>query len=157
MAEQEITGYAVLCAPSIRAAERLLKALGHQPVKRLSHNTVRKANDGSGFDYSVSSTDHPNPAFIVPALPLLKAVARARRWSDDLISSHIGSVDELARREGIDRRSVRRLIPLGFLSPRVVEAIVEGRQPPDLSVVGLTRRIDLPLLWSAQEQALGLR
>src|SRR5579864_5738915 len=77
-------------------------------------------------------------------LPLLKAVARARRWSDDLISGHIGSVDELARREGIDRRSVRRLIPLGFLSPRIVEAIVEGRQPPDLRVIALTRRIDLP-------------
>jgi len=52
---------------------------------------------------------------------------------------------------------VRRLLPLGFLSARVVEAIVEGRQPPDLSVMALTRRIDLPLLWSAQEQALGLR
>jgi hypothetical protein len=35
-------------------------------------------------------------------------------------------------------------MPLGFLSPRVVEAIVEGRQPPDLSVIALTRRIDLP-------------
>ena len=90
-------------------------------------------------------------------LPLLKAVARARRWSDELISGHIGSVDELARREGIDRRSVRRLIPLGFLSPRVVEAIVEGRQPPDLTVMALTQRIDLPLVWNAQEQALGLR
>ena len=89
-------------------------------------------------------------------LPLLKAVARARRWSDDLISGHIGSVDELARQEGLDRRSVWRLIPLGFLSPRVVEETVEGRQPPDLSVMALTRRIDLPLLWSAQEQVLGL-
>jgi site-specific DNA recombinase len=48
-------------------------------------------------------------------------------------------------------------MPLGFLSPRVVEAIVEGRQPPDLSVIALTRRIDLPLLWSEQEQTLGLR
>jgi hypothetical protein len=52
---------------------------------------------------------------------------------------------------------VRRLIPLGFLSPRVVEVIVEGRQPPDLTVIALTRRTNLPLLWSAQEQALGLR
>jgi hypothetical protein len=74
-----------------------------------------------------------------------------------LRTDRVRSIDELARREGIDRRSVRRLLPLGFLSPRVVEAIVEGRQPPDLSVMALTRRIDLPLLWSAQEQALGLR
>jgi DNA invertase Pin-like site-specific DNA recombinase len=90
-------------------------------------------------------------------LPLLKAVARARRWSDDLLSGRIRSVDELARREGVDGRSVRRLIRLGALSPRIVEAIAEGRQPPDLTVITLTRRIDLPLLWSAQEQALNLR
>ena len=62
----------------------------------------------------------------------------------------------VARRERLDRRSVRRRLPLGFLSPRVVEAIVEGRQPRDLSVMALIRRIDLPLLWSAQEQTLGL-
>ncbi len=89
-------------------------------------------------------------------LPLLKAVARARRWSGELISGHVRSADEIARREGLDRRSVRRLIPLGFLSPKMVEAIDKGRQPPDLSVVALIRRIDVPLLLSAQEQALGV-
>jgi site-specific DNA recombinase len=90
-------------------------------------------------------------------LPLLKAVARARRWSQDLISGRVRSVSEIARREELDRRSVHRLLRLGFLSPRIVEAIAEGRQPPDLTVIGLTRRVDLPLLWSAQEQALGIR
>jgi hypothetical protein len=34
------------------------------------------------------------------------------------------------------RRSVRRLIPLGFLSPRIIEAIAEGRQPVDLDPGG---------------------
>lgn len=90
-------------------------------------------------------------------LPLLKTVARARRWSQDLLSGQVKSVGELAKREGLDRRSVRRLIWLGFLSPRIVEAIAEGRQPLDLTVIGLTRRIDLPLLWSAQESALSIR
>ena len=89
-------------------------------------------------------------------LPLLKAVARARRWADDLVSGKVRSVHELARREGMDGRSVRRLIPLGFLTPRIVEAIAEGRQPVDLTLEALTRRIDLPLLWSAQEQVLGV-
>ena len=90
-------------------------------------------------------------------LPLLKAVARARRWSQDLIAGRVQSVSEIARREELDRRSVHRLLRLGFLSPRIIEAIVQGRQPPDLTVIGLTRRIDLPLLWRAQEQALGIR
>jgi site-specific DNA recombinase len=90
-------------------------------------------------------------------LPLLKAVARARRWSQELIAGRVQSVSEIARREELDRRSVHRLLRLGFLSPRIVEAIAEGRQPPDLTVIGLSRRVDLPLLWSAQEQALGIR
>jgi hypothetical protein len=68
----------------------------------------------------------------------------------------VRSVRELARREGLDGRSVRRLIPLGFLAPPIVEAIAEGRQPPESTLEALTRRIDLPLLWSAQEQALGI-
>jgi site-specific DNA recombinase len=90
-------------------------------------------------------------------LPLLKAVARAHRWFQDLISGRVQSVSELARREELDRRSVHRLLRLAFLSPRVVEAIAEGRQPPDLTVIGLSRRVDIPLLWRAQEQALGIR
>ncbi|MGO9451098.1 MAG: recombinase family protein [Candidatus Binataceae bacterium] len=90
-------------------------------------------------------------------LPLLKAVARARRWSQELIAGRVQSVSEIVRREGLDRRSVHRLLRLGFLSQRIVEAIAEGRQPPDLTVIGLIRRIDLPVLWSAQEQALGIR
>ena len=87
-------------------------------------------------------------------LPLVRAVARARRWADELVSGRRLSVREIAREEGLDGRSVRRLLPLGFLAPRIIEAIVEGRQPPELTLEGLTRRIHLPLLWSAQEQTL---
>jgi site-specific DNA recombinase len=56
-------------------------------------------------------------------LPLLDATARAYRWSNDL----------LAGREHLTARHVRRVMRLAFLAPRVVEAIVEGRQPADLS------------------------
>jgi hypothetical protein len=45
-------------------------------------------------------------------------------------------------------------MPLSFFAPRIIETIVAGRQSPELTLEVLTRRIDLPLLWSAQEQAL---
>ena len=45
---------------------------------------------------------------------------------------------------------------LAFLSPRIVEAIVAGRQPPELTAKALTERVELPLLWSEQEQAVGI-
>ena len=90
-------------------------------------------------------------------LPLLKAVARACRWSQDLIAGRVQSVGELAKRDRLDGRSLWRLLQLGFLSPRIVEAIAADHQPPDLTLIALTRRIDLPLLWRAQEQVLGMR
>jgi hypothetical protein len=68
-------------------------------------------------------------------LPLLKAVARAHRWALELISGQVNSVDEIARREHMDKRSVRRLLRLGFLSPRIIEAI--GRRPPAARSHGL--------------------
>jgi hypothetical protein len=87
---------------------------------------------------------------------LLKTVARAYRWADDLLSGRAQSVGEIARREGVSDRYVWRLTRVGFLAPTIVEAIVEGRQPEDLTASALSQRIDLPALWQAQEEVLGL-
>lgn len=89
-------------------------------------------------------------------LSLLRAVARSRRWVRNLICGRAGAVRELARQENIDARSLRRLLPLGFLSPRIVEAIAEGRQPPDLTIAHFIHHTDLPLLWRAQRDLLGI-
>jgi len=51
----------------------------------------------------------------------------------------------------MDKRSVRRLLRVGFLSPRIIEAIAEGHQPPDLTVFSLMRRVDLPLYASQRK------
>jgi hypothetical protein len=90
-------------------------------------------------------------------LPLLDAIARAYRWSNDLLAGRARSIGEIARREHLTARHVRRVMRLAFLAPRIVEAIVEGRQPVDLSTLAMTQRIELPPLWSAQQQALKSR
>jgi site-specific DNA recombinase len=89
-------------------------------------------------------------------LALIKAIARGRQWADDLLSGRVESVAALARREGVFPNYVRRLTRLAFLSPRIVEAIVAGHQPPQLTAKALTERIELPLLWSEQEHAVGI-
>jgi site-specific DNA recombinase len=90
-------------------------------------------------------------------LPLLKATARAYRWSNDLISGQVRSIGEIAKREHLTSRHVRRVMRLAFLAPRIVEAIATGRQPADLCTLAMTQRIELPPLWSAQELALDIR
>jgi hypothetical protein len=90
-------------------------------------------------------------------LPLLNATARAYRWSNDLLAGRARSIGEIAKREHLTGRHVRRVMRLAFLAPKIVTAIAEGRQPADLTTLAMTQRIELPPLWSAQERALGLR
>lgn len=89
-------------------------------------------------------------------LPLLKAVARAHRWFHELSSGRASSLAQIATREGLGVRYVGRLIRLALLAPDVVESIVQGRQPATLTAEALTRRVELPLEWSAQKAALDM-
>ncbi|MGO9055958.1 MAG: hypothetical protein ACLQU2_01005 [Candidatus Binataceae bacterium] len=87
----------------------------------------------------------------------IAATARAYRWSNDLLAGRTRSIGDIARREHLTSRHVRRVMRLAFLAPRIVEAIAEGRQSAELSTIAMTQRIELPPLWSAQQQALEAR
>ena len=84
---------------------------------------------------------------------LIKAIARGRAWFEELAIGRARSLQELARRDGITRRYIRRLVGLAFLSPELVEAILQGRQPVELTTTRLTE-IDLPLDWTEQQKLL---
>src|SRR5712672_2920661 len=57
---------------------------------------------------------------------LIKAIARGRAWFEEFVSGRARSLQELAKRDGISRRYIRRLIGLAFLSPELIEAILQG-------------------------------
>jgi site-specific DNA recombinase len=84
---------------------------------------------------------------------LIKANARGRKWFEELAIGRARSLQVLAKRDGISRRYIRRLVGLAFLSPQLVEAILEGRQPVELTATRLTE-IDLPLDWTEQRRLL---
>ena len=85
---------------------------------------------------------------------LLKMVARAHRWFDGLVSGRESSLAAIARREKVSVRFVGRGIRLAFLSPDVVEAIAEGRQPVNLSAETLLKHTRLPSAWTEQSRIL---
>ena len=86
---------------------------------------------------------------------LLKAIARAHRWFDDLVTGRAASMAEIGKREGLPKNYVSWLIPLAFLAPDIVEAIIQVNHPPELPAQTLiTRRIHLPLQWQAQKTTL---
>jgi site-specific DNA recombinase len=85
---------------------------------------------------------------------LLKAVARAHCWLNDLVRGR--SMVEIAKRNGVGKQYVSRLIRLAFLAPEMVELILAGRQPPELTAQSLRAgRFDIPVDWVAQKRALG--
>jgi hypothetical protein len=87
---------------------------------------------------------------------LLKIVARARCWFDDLVSGRVASMVEIGKREKLGKRYVSRVIRLAFLAPEIVEQIVNGCQPPELTAQSLLNdRTELPLAWGAQHKLLG--
>jgi len=89
-------------------------------------------------------------------LTLIKAIARGRAWFEELAAGRARSLRELAERDGITRRYVRRLVDLAFLSPELVDAILHGRQPVELTATRLTK-LDLPLNWTDQHSLLASR
>jgi site-specific DNA recombinase len=99
------------------------------------------------------------PAHNTPMKPsrresLLMALAQARSWVDELANGRLGSCAVLASREGKAERHIRLLLPLAFLSPRIVSALLDGTAPADLTIIALART--LPWSWAEQERRLGL-
>jgi site-specific DNA recombinase len=86
---------------------------------------------------------------------LLRTMVRANKWFNDLVSGRVNNFAEIASQEGIDKSYVSRVMNLAFLAPDIIESILAGRQPADLNVEKLTKRIDLPLDWAQQRQLLG--
>jgi site-specific DNA recombinase len=84
---------------------------------------------------------------------LVSAIARGRRWLDDVVSGRVTTIAELCAREKCSARQVNMTISLAFLAPNLVKAAVEGRLPRG---IGVERLRDPPAEWSRQFEALGL-
>ena len=95
-----------------------------------------------------SSNSKPDPT-------LVKALAKAHKWFAELASGKTETIAEIAKREKIDNRYVSHIINLAFLSPNIIEEIIVGSQPVDISVQKLIKTIDMPINWQEQKQELG--
>jgi hypothetical protein len=90
----------------------------------------------------------PNPS-------LIKLIVRAHLFKARLLQSAGGKFAELARREKLNRSYYSRVVRLTYLAPDITRAILEGRQPPNLTAAMLLEHSSLPLAWPEQRKALG--
>lgn len=107
---------------------------------------------GVELKFVLADGSDPRP----PALDqvLISTIARAHDWSERLLAGE--SIGAIASSAKVTPRYVHRLLDLAFLAPDIIEAILDGRQPADLTAERLTRQ-PIPLAWSEQQAIFGFR
>jgi len=90
-----------------------------------------------------------------PDARLIKLLLRARRYNATLAHGEGVPFAALAQREGVSRSYFTRLVRLSYLAPDITQAILDGRQPRDLTAEKLLEHSRLPLAWHDQRTALG--
>ena len=88
----------------------------------------------------------PNPS-------LLKLIAQAFAARAQIDKG--GSFLEVASRLGCGREYLADLLRTSYLAPSIIQAILEGRQPADLSRKRLVQTNRIPLGWGEQEALFG--
>ena len=100
------------------------------------------------------------PAGATPWIPtppridntLVKAIVRAHRWRDMLECGDYATVRDLAKAEAINESYLGRVLRLTLLAPKIVEAILEGKQPASLELDDLLKQF--PVQWDKQPATL---
>ena len=82
---------------------------------------------------------------------LIANVARAEQWRAALCNGD--ELATIAARDGITVKYLGEMLPFAFVSPKLVRAILEGRQPPALTTNWI-RRHGLPLSWAEQDHVV---
>jgi site-specific DNA recombinase len=90
-----------------------------------------------------------------PDARLIKLLLRARRYNAAVAHGEGVPFAALAKREGVSRSYFTRLVRLSYLAPDITQAILDGRQPRDLTAEKLLEHSRLPLAWHDQRLVLG--
>ena len=78
--------------------------------------------------------EHIRPDRAERRLRLISAIARGRRWLDEIVSGSITDAALLAKRERCTVRQVNLTLSLAFLAPQLVKAAVDGRLPRGINI-----------------------
>lgn len=80
---------------------------------------------------------------------VLTAIARSRAWVEAVLRDPAETFDSIAARQSRSARYIKLLAPLAYVSPRLVEALAQGRPVAGLTMTSLAK--SLPLSWARQE------
>ena len=84
---------------------------------------------------------------------LIRGIAKGHAWFEQLTTSAC-SITEIAKAERVTHRQITVHLELAFLSPKIVSAMLEGRQPIGLTLQTL-KEAKIPRGWDEQERLFG--
>ncbi|MFL6726024.1 MAG: recombinase family protein [Sphingomicrobium sp.] len=87
---------------------------------------------------------------------LIKSIARARNWWDQLCDDAALTVTGIADREQLTRSYVTRVLRLAFLSPDVLKSLLDGKAPAHLTTDRLTATDAVPGRWEDQRKMFNI-
>lgn len=120
----------------------------HLPQPVLLDVLAKLVDRGSDLRLAIGPDGGDVHAAVDPALLKLMALGAAAR--QHLLT---GKPDSLV--DSYSKQHLIRLARVGYLAPDIITAIVEGRQPPELSNAKLLRCPNLPIDWAEQRRLLG--
>lgn len=87
---------------------------------------------------------------------LIDLLTKSHDWLRRLTSGRSEGVGAIAAEDGCTASFVTRVIYLAFLAPDIVERLVEGDYPVELTAERLSRMVPLPADWGEQRRVLGM-
>lgn len=85
--------------------------------------------------------------------PILKAIAQAFHWKEMIDSGQVSSASDLAAKIKVNESYMARVLRLSLLAPDIIEVLLDGRQPKQLTLLDLFKPI--PLDWNEQRIQYG--
>ena len=121
--------------------------LNHEPIALTIETKLKRCGGEMRLVIPPKSAGRA-PGNAVPAL--IKAISRAHEWVRLIVAGEYKDQRAIAAATGLNERYVSRIIQGAFLAPEIVEAIVKGRQAPEITLATLLDKV--PLSWAEQNK-----
>ena len=126
-----MTGVSTPNAITVRVPFRIVKRGGRKEIQPPADAPVQRRTDNT----------------------LIKALARGFRWKRMLEAGRFATMAELGEHEKIATSYLTRVLRLTLLAPDIVDAILDGRQGPQITLANLLDAC--PLDWEEQPRYFG--
>jgi hypothetical protein len=89
-----------------------------------------------------------------PDETLVRGLLKAHLWEKIIYEQLDGDLDLFCLQNKFSKQYVRNILKLNLLSPKIKEAIMNGKHPKHLLLRDLVRK-SFPIMWSEQKKMMG--